>query len=74
MLEKVITYLKEHFYHDDYMIIALLAQGAGTMRDIQKKMNEECDDFIPGFDDMMLEKTEQLVAYLDDVLEECSPL
>ena len=44
------------------------------MRDIQKKMNEECEYFIPGFDDKLLEKTEQLVAYLDDILEECSPL
>ena len=73
MLEKVITYLKEHFGQDDIQIIAMLAQGYGLTRDIHKKMNEECEDFIFGFDDFLQDHLNEITAYLDDIMEECSP-
>lgn len=67
---KVVDYLKDHFNQTDIEIVLLLSQGVIIMKDIQKQMMKTGIANISGFDDDLLQKIEEIDAYITDLLEE----
>lgn len=67
---KVVDYLKDHFNQSDTEIVLLLSQGILLMKDCQQAMMKNGYASIPGFDDDLLQKIEDIDAYISDVIEE----
>lgn len=73
MLDEVIKYLKEHFNQEDIQIILLLAEGAGLMRDLHKMYIKKGIRFTKEFDEYYQKKLDEMVVYLDKVMEDLAP-
>lgn len=67
---KVVDYLKDHFNQSDTEIVLLLSQGTLLMKDCQQAMMKTGVANIPGFDDDLLQKIEEINAYISDLIEE----
>ena len=71
---EVVDYLKDNFNQSDMEIVILLAQGTLAMKVIQRQMMKKGVADIPGFDENLMQKLEEMDVYLSDVMMEDSPV
>lgn len=71
---EVVDHLKEAFNQTDIEIVLLLSQGTLIMKDIQRQMIKKGFANIPGFDENLILKLEEIDVYLSNVIEEECPV